>query len=92
MNKKENQEEQKIFERIKRVVLERLEVDPNKITREATFASDLKADSLDVVELILSLEEEFCISISDEEATKIQTIGQAITIICKTLGINSNKI
>ena len=89
MNKKEKKNEKEVFEQIKRIVIERLGVDSEKVTREATFASDLKADSLDIVELILSLEEEFDISISDDKATKIHTVGEATTVICQTLEIET---
>jgi acyl carrier protein len=83
MNTHEN--EKKLFERIKKIVVERLDVHPDKVTRQASFMDDLEADSLDVVELILSLEEEFDISISDERATKIGKVEDAIAEIQQTL-------
>jgi acyl carrier protein len=81
MDTNENLKEKEVFERIKQLIVERLQVDPDKITYNSSFASDLGADSLDVVELILTLEGEFKISITDEEAAKIHTIGEAITVI-----------
>jgi acyl carrier protein len=81
MDKEENLKEKEVFERMKQIIVERLQVDPDKITKTSSFVSDLGADSLDVVELILTLEGEFKISITDEEAAKIKTIGEAITVI-----------
>lgn len=72
-----------VFERLKKVVLEQLEADEEQITLEASFADDLNADSLDLVELISAIEEEFSspgmsVEISDEDAEKIQTIRDAV--------------
>lgn len=69
------------FERVKKVVVEQLEVDENEVTPEASFVDDLGADSLDVVELVMGLEEEFDIEIPDESAEKITTVQQAIDYI-----------
>lgn len=69
------------FERVKKVVVEQLEVDEKEITPEASFVDDLGADSLDVVELVMGLEEEFDIEIPDESAEKITTVQQAIDYI-----------
>ena len=65
------------------VVAEQLGVDKDKITRDTSFVNDLGADSLDTVELIMELEEEFDINIPDDAAEKIQTVGQAIDFIQK---------
>jgi acyl carrier protein len=71
-----------IFERVKKIVVEQLEVeDPDTVIAEASFANDLKADSLDVVELVMALEEEFDIEIPDEDAEQIDTVGKAADYI-----------
>ncbi len=67
-----------LFERIKAIIVEQLGVDPDKVTMEARFREDLEADSLDLVELIMAFEDEFGGEISDEEAQKIKTVGQAV--------------
>lgn len=66
-----------IFEKVKKIVVEQLEVDPDSVTPEASFANDLGADSLDTVELVMALEEEFGIEIPDEVAETIDTVGKA---------------
>lgn len=70
--------DQEIFEKVKSIVVEQLEVDEDKVTEEASFANDLGADSLDTVELVMAFEEEFNIEIADEEAEKIDTVGKAV--------------
>jgi acyl carrier protein len=70
-----------IFDRVKKVVVEQLEVEEDKVTPEASFANDLQADSLDVVELVMALEEEFDIEIPDEAAEQIDTVGKAVAHI-----------
>jgi acyl carrier protein len=72
---------QEIFDRVKKVVIDNLEVEPEKVTSEASFANDLGADSLDTVELVMALEEEFNIEIPDEAAEKIDTVGKAVAHI-----------
>jgi len=67
-----------IFEKVKEIVVEQLDVDAVDVTAEANFANDLDADSLVVVELVMALEEAFEIEISDEEAEKILTVGAAV--------------
>jgi acyl carrier protein len=69
------------FDRIKKIVVDLLGADPEKITLEASFREDLEADSLDLVELIMALEEEFGGEISDEEAQKITTVGEAVAYL-----------
>jgi acyl carrier protein len=69
------------FERVKKVVVEQLDVNPDEVTLEASFMDDLGADSLDVVELVMGLEEEFELEIPDEEAEKIATVGGAVDYI-----------
>lgn len=67
-----------ILEKVKEIVVEQLDVDADKVTPEASFVNDLDADSLDVVELVMALEEAFEIEITDEEAEKILTVGDAV--------------
>ena len=70
-----------IEEKIIEIVAEQMGVDKGEITRETSFVNDLNADSLDTVELVMEFEDEFEMSIPDEEAEKIQTVGQAIDYI-----------
>ncbi len=65
------------------IVSEQMGVDKSEITRETSFANDLNADSLDTVELVMEFEDEFETSIPDDEAEKIQTVGQAVDFISK---------
>ena len=65
-------------ERVKKIVVEHLSVDADKVKREASFIDDLGADSLDTVELVMAFEEEFGVEIPDEAAEHIQTVGDAI--------------
>ncbi|MHB8631419.1 MAG: acyl carrier protein [Candidatus Limnocylindria bacterium] len=69
--------DQKTYERLKKIVVEQLGVDEADVKPEASFVDDLNADSLDLVELIMSLEEEFGVEISDEDAEKIKSVGDA---------------
>ena len=78
-----------VSERVIDIVAEQLGVDKEKVTPETSFVNDLGADSLDTVELVMELEEEFDINIPDDAAEKIQTVGQAIEYIEKLQANNS---
>ena len=69
------------FDRVKKVVVEQLNVEADEVTPEATFVEDLRADSLDMVELSMAFEEEFQVDIPDEEAEKIKTVQDAVNYI-----------
>jgi acyl carrier protein len=69
------------LERVQDIIVELLGVDPSKVVPEARFREDLEADSLDLVELIMAIEEEFGGEISDEDAQKITTVGEAVHYI-----------
>ncbi len=69
------------FEKVKNIIVELLAVDPSKVTKEARFREDLEADSLDLVELIMEFEDEFGGEISDEDAQKITTVGDAVQFL-----------
>ncbi|MFW5839989.1 MAG: acyl carrier protein [Planctomycetota bacterium] len=75
-----------IQEKVIEIVSEQMGVDKTEITRETSFVNDLNADSLDTVELVMEFEDEFDLSIPDEEAEKIQTVGQAIDYIEGNMG------
>lgn len=70
-----------VFERVKKIVVDRLGVDEAEVTPEASFKDDLGADSLDVVELVMELEDEFDLEISDEDAEKVTTVGEVVKYI-----------
>ncbi|MBI1361689.1 MAG: acyl carrier protein [Alphaproteobacteria bacterium] len=70
-----------VIERVKKIVVERLEVDAEKVTEKASFIDDLGADSLDLVELVMAFEEEFGIEIPDDVQEQIGTVGDAVRFI-----------
>lgn len=70
-----------VLERVTKIIVDRLGVDETEVTLAANFKEDLGADSLDVVELVMQLEDEFEMEISDEDAEKIATVGDAVTYI-----------
>ncbi|MBD1940875.1 acyl carrier protein [Coleofasciculus sp. FACHB-712] len=73
--------QEEIFARVKKIVVEQLEVAPDEVTPQANFANDLGADSLDTVELVMALEEEFDIEIPDEAAEQIATVQAVVDYI-----------
>jgi acyl carrier protein len=75
--------DEKIFEKLQDIVAKQLSIEPEKITKESNFTSDLQADSLDVVELVMTFEEEFDILIEDEDAGDMSTVQDAIDYIAK---------
>ncbi len=76
---------QELFDRFKKCAVDVLSVDPSKITPEASFGDDLDADSLDLVELVMALEEEFGVEVPEEELKEIRTVGQAFDLVVSKL-------
>lgn len=74
-------ETEEIFDKVRDVIVDQLNVDETEVTEEASFIDDLGADSLDIVELVMALEEQFGVSIPDEEAENIKTVGDAVAYI-----------
>lgn len=71
----------KEFEKIKEIIVEQLGAEEDEVKMESSFINDLGADSLDIVELVMALEEEFDLQIPDEDAEKIQTVGEAVDYV-----------
>ncbi len=69
------------FDKVKQIILSELNIDPAKISLDSRIAEDLGADSLDAVELIMNIEDEFGISINDEDAANIKTVGQLVNYV-----------
>lgn len=78
---------EEITARLREIVMDRLDVEENQIKPEASFVEDLGADSLDIVELIMGIEEEFDIEIPDEDAEKLTNVGEAMDYIKSKLGV-----
>ena len=76
---------EQIESKVKEIIVKNLGVKESEVTRDANFIDDLGADSLDCVELIMDFEKEFCITINDDEAEKINTVGEAIDYIKKLI-------
>jgi len=74
-------EREEILEKVKVVIVEQLNVEEDDVVEDAAFVDDLGADSLDIVELVMALEEEFGVSIPDEDAESIKTVGDAVAYI-----------
>ena len=73
--------EKSIEEKVKDIIVEQLGVNPEQVTPQASFIEDLGADSLDIVELVMAFEEEFSVEVPDEDAEKLQTVGDVILYI-----------
>lgn len=80
-----------IAERVKKIVVDHLGVDADKVVESASFIDDLGADSLDTVELVMELEEEFEVTIPEEDAERIQTVGEAVKYIEERKSASSKK-
>ncbi len=78
-------------EQLKKIVVNQLDVDESEVVPDASFSEDLHADSLDLVELIISLEEEFDLKISDEDAQKMRTVGDALEYLSQHLCSSSQR-
>jgi acyl carrier protein len=76
---------EEIFEQVKVILVDTLSVDEDKVTMDARFQEDLETDSLDLVELVMTMEEKFGIKITDEEAAEIKTVGDAVDFVQKRL-------
>ncbi|MFN3690101.1 MAG: acyl carrier protein [Fimbriimonadales bacterium] len=74
-----------IFERVRKVIVEQLGVDENAVTPEASFIDDFNADSLDLVELVMAFEQEFDVSISEEESEQVRTVADAVRLLTEKL-------
>ena len=75
------------LERVRKIVIDHLDADPDKVTEKASFIDDLGADSLDNVELVMAFEEEFDIEIPDEDAEKLTTVGEAMNYVKSKLSV-----
>ena len=79
---------EEMLARLKEIIIDRLDVEEDQIVFEASFVEDLGADSLDIVELIMGIEEEFDIEIPDEDAEKLTTVGEAMNYTLSKLGVD----
>ncbi len=77
--------EAEVFNKVKSLVVEKLRVDPSKVTMEASFRKDLGADSLDTYDLVYALQDETGVTISDDEANSFETVGDAVKYLMKEL-------
>jgi acyl carrier protein len=74
-----------VLEKVREIIVERLKVDPSEVTPDAAFVEDLRADSLDIVEMVMKLEETFGITIPDEDVEKLRTVGDAVAYVERRL-------
>jgi acyl carrier protein len=79
---------EEVLSRLKEIIVERLDVEEDQIVPEASFVEDLGADSLDIVELIMGIEEEFDIEIPDEDAEKLTSVGEAMNYTLGKIGLD----
>ena len=79
---------EEVLSRLKEIITDRLDVEEDQIVPEATFVEDLGADSLDIVELIMGIEEEFDIEIPDEDAEKLTSVGEAMNYTLSKIGVD----
>jgi acyl carrier protein len=79
---------EEILSRLKEIIVDRLDVEEDQIVPEASFVEDLGADSLDIVELIMGIEEEFDIEIPDEDAEKLTSVGEAMNYTLSKIGVD----
>ena len=76
-----------VFDKVKKIIVDQLDVEEDKVTEAASITDDLGADSLDVVDLVMSFEEEFDIEIPDEDAEKLTSVGEAMKYTLSKLGV-----
>ena len=79
---------EEVLSRLKEIIVDRLDVEEDQIVPEASFVEDLGADSLDIVELIMGIEEEFDIEIPDEDAEKLTSVGEAMNYTLSKIGVD----
>ena len=84
-------EREELLKKIKAIVADKLSISEDQVTEEASFIDDLGADSLDTVELVMALEDEFNLDIPDDEAEKLTTVGKAMDYVLARLDQTSNK-
>lgn len=81
--------QQEIFERVQKVIIEQLDKRPEEITMDASFIDDLNADSLDLVELVMAFEQEFDVTIPEEEAEQVRTVGDAVRLLSEKMAVEA---